>query len=361
MAAIHMATVLLVDDQTFNLQLLQVLLEANGYATVSTKRGAQALVLAAEQRPDIILLDIQMPGMDGFEVARQLKANPNTRNIPVIMVTALDDRYSRLKALEIGAEEFLTRPVDRSELLIRVRNLLRLKEYADFVVVHNQRLEAQVAVRTLQLAESHRETIYTLALAAEYKDENTGSHVTRVSYYCRAIAESIGMDSEFRDLIFYASPMHDIGKIGIPDHILLKPGSFLTDEWEIMKTHAALGAKILARGNSPYLLMGAEIALNHHERWDGGGYPNGKCGEEIPLCARLMSLVDQYDALRSKRPYKPAFDHGATRGIITRGDERTKPGHFDPDVLAAFEACAETFREIYAEHMDDGDHVMFQC
>ena len=346
----HTATVLLVDDEPSNLRLLQSLVKADGYESLCAKDGAQALMLAKQQQPDLILLDIMMPGMDGFEVARQLKADAGTRNIPIIMVTAMDDRSSRMKALQMGAEEFLTKPVDRAELSIRVKNLLRLKEYADFLADHNQQLEAQVTARTAQLLESYHETIYTMTLAAEYKDEDTGLHVARISHYCRAMAEHMGLDAEFCDCIFYASPMHDIGKIGIPDHILLKPGTFLPDEWEVMKTHAALGEKILARGKSPYLRMGASIALNHHERWDGGGYPHGLLGEEIPLAARLMNIGDQYDALRAKRPYKPAFEHAKAMQIITEGDGRTMPGHFDPAVLAAFKDCAETFRGIYAEH-----------
>jgi putative two-component system response regulator len=345
-------TVLLVDDEPSNLRLLQMLLKAEGYATLLAGNGAEALALTEKQMPDIILLDIMMPEMDGFEVARRLKSSPDTRNIPIIMVTALNDRGSRLKALEIGAEEFLTKPFDRAELSIRVKNLLRLKEYADFLAEHNHRLEDQVAARTAQLSESYREAIYIMTSAAEHKDEDTGLHVTRISYYCRVLAEYMGMDTEFVDHIFYASPMHDIGKIGIPDHILLKPGSFLPDEWTIMKTHSELGEKILSRGNSPYLRMGAEIALNHHERWDGGGYPVGKRGEEIPLSARMMNIADQYDALRSKRPYKPAFDHDKAMLIITKGDGRTLPEHFDSMVLSAFKECSETFLGIYAEHAE---------
>lgn len=344
------ATILLVDDEPFNLRLLQTLLKAEGYATLSAERGEEALILTAERQPDLVLLDIMMPEMNGYQVAQQLKANPHTRNIPIIMLTSLDDRASRLKALEMGADEFLSKPVDRAELSIRVKNLLRLKEYADLLADHNHRLEEEVAERTSQLAESYHETIFIMTSAAEHKDADTGLHVIRIGHYCRALAKHLGMDTEFQDCIFYASPMHDIGKIGIPDHILLKPGSFLPDEWQIMKTHSALGAKILESGNSPYLRMGAEIALDHHERWDGGGYPNGKRGEEIPVSARLMNIGDQYDALRAKRPYKVEFDHDKAMQIITEGDGRTMPDHFDPDVLAAFKACAETFRGIYAEH-----------
>ncbi|MDD1620380.1 MAG: response regulator [Methylococcaceae bacterium] len=349
-AKTHAATILLVDDEPSNLRLLQVLLKADGYETLTAACGAEALVLAEERQPNLILLDILMPEMDGFEVTRRLKANPRTRNIPIIMVTSLEDRASRLWALELGAEEFLSKPVDGAELSVRVSNLLRLNDYTDLLADHNHRLKEKVTERTAQLADSYRETIYIMTAAAEHKDEETGMHVIRISYYCRALAEYMGMDEAFCDRIFYASPMHDIGKIGIPDQILLKPGSFELDEWEIMKAHTKLGAEILKYGNSPYMRMGAEIALNHHERWDGGGYPNGKRGEEIPISARLMNICDQYDALRAKRPYKPPFDHDKTMLIITEGDGRTMPDHFDPAVLAAFTACAETFRGIYAEH-----------
>jgi putative two-component system response regulator len=346
----HKAKILLVDDEPLNLRLLVTLLKAEGYATISAESGAEALVLAAQRRPDLILLDIMMPEMDGFEVTRMLKADHRTSKIPIIVTTALDDHTSRLRALEMGAEEFLVKPVNRAELSVRVKNLLRLKEYADFLADHNQRLEAQVAARTAQLSESYRETIYTMTAAAEHKDEDTGLHVTRVSHYCRVLAENFGADASFCDCIFFASPMHDIGKIGIPDHILLKPEKHTPQEWEIMKAHTGLGAKILERGNSPYLRMGAEIALNHHERWDGSGYPQGKRGEETPLSARLTIFADQYDALRAKRPYRVALDHDAVMKIICQGDGRTMPGHFDPAVMNTFMRSSDTFRAIYAEH-----------
>jgi putative two-component system response regulator len=293
-----------------------------------------------------------MPGMSGHEVASRIKRDNRTRNIPVVMVTALDDRQSRLLALQSGAEEFLNKPVDRSELQVRVRNLLKLKEFNDLLSEHNELLERQVAERTRQLTEAYRDTIYTMVRAAEYKDEETGSHVQRISFYCLELAEQLGMEKDFCDKLFYASPMHDIGKIAIPDAVLLKPGAFTHDEWAIMKGHAALGAQILARGNSPYLTMGVEIALNHHERWDGGGYPNGKRGEAIPISARIMNITDQYDALRAKRPYKPALSHEEAMRIISVGDGRTMPDHFDPEVLAAFMRVAGRFRDIYETNID---------
>ena len=197
------------------------------------------------------------------------------------------------------------------------------------------------------LRDSFVESIDTLMRAAEYRDDETGAHVRRISYYTRVLAEKMGMDEDFCHEIFYASAMHDIGKIGTPDHILLKPGGFTPEEWEIMKTHTIIGGRILAGNSSPYLQMGEEIALAHHERWDGGGYPFGLKGEAIPVAARIMQLADVYDALRSERPYKKAFDHAKSLEIITQGDGRTEPSHFDPDVLAAFVSCAETMSEIF--------------
>jgi len=252
----------------------------------------------------------------------------------------------------MGAEEFLNKPVDRAELWIRVRNMLRLKEYQNFLAEHNRILEDQVAERTQALRDAYKDTIFTMVRAAEFKDEETGAHVQRISFYCRDMAEELGMDAHFCDELFHASPMHDIGKIAIPDAVLLKPGGFTPEEWAVMKGHAAFGAKILERGGSPYTKMGAEIALNHHERWDGTGYPNGSRGEAIPFPARLMNIADVYDALRSKRPYKPAFTHERAVEIITVGDGRTQPGHFDPQVLDAFGRCAERWREIYETNAD---------
>jgi putative two-component system response regulator len=212
---------------------------------------------------------------------------------------------------------------------------------------YNDVLEQRVQKRTAELQTSYLETIFTMTRAAEYKDEDTGAHVQRISYYSRELAGMLGMDEEFIDKIFFASPMHDVGKIGIHDHVLLKPSGFTPHEWEIMKGHTTMGAKILGNSRSPYLQIGAEIALNHHELWDGGGYPNGKRGEAIPLTARIMNICDIYDALRSKRPYKPAFDHLKTMDIITRGDGRTRPEHFDPVIFAAFQKNHQSFRDIF--------------
>ncbi|SEQ32122.1 response regulator [Giesbergeria anulus] len=344
------ATILVVDDEERNVKLLEVLLQAEGYATVSALNGREALAAAVSACPDLILLDIMMPDMDGFETVAQLKANPRTRQVPVIMVTSLDDRDTKQRALLAGAEEFLSKPIIRADLTVRVRNLLRLKQYSDLLTHHNQLLETQVKERTAQLEEAYRDTVLTLVRAAERKDEETGHHVRRISHYCVVLADAMALPEVGSDVIFHASPMHDIGKIGIPDHVLLKPGPLTPDEWATMQTHCALGARILSSGTSRYTRMGAEIALGHHERWDGSGYPAGLRGTDIPMAARLMQICDVYDALRSRRPYKPDMEHAQAVDIIVLGDGRTQPEHFDPAVLACFVAQAPLFAAIYEAH-----------
>ena len=347
------ARILVVDDELRNLKLVDAILTAEGYVIETASSGGQAFEAVEAAKPDLILLDVMMPDITGFDVAAELKRDPETRNIPIIMVTSLHDRASKLAALGKGAEEFLTKPVDRAELIVRTRNLLRLKEFADLQANYARVLEDRVTERSMRLTDSYRGTIAALARAASYRDEETGGHVQRISHYCVELAQALGMGSDFCECIYYASPMHDIGKIAIPDRILLKPGKLNAGEWEIMKTHAPLGAKMLEGVDSPYLRMGREIAMSHHERWDGRGYPAALFGEEIPLPARLMSIADVYDALRSRRPYKEPFDHDDAVRIITHGDGRTSPKHFDPRVLSAFIGNHERMRDIYEQLVDD--------
>ena len=338
--------ILIVDDLDVNIILLTRMLHGAGYVSVtSTMDPREVCALHLKNRYDLILLDLQMPGMDGFEVMEALKEIETDGYLPVLVITAQPDR--KLRALKAGAKDFIGKPFEVAEVLARVHNMLEVRLLQKELHHYNDMLEQRVLERTADLQESYLETIFTMTRAAEYKDEDTGAHVQRISYYSRELARILGLDEAFIDKIFFASPMHDIGKIGIPDQVLLKPGSFTPDEWGVMEGHTSMGAKILGNSKSPYLETGAEIALNHHECWDGKGYPNGKRGEDIPLTARIVKMCDVYDALRSKRPYKPAFDHLKTLGIITRGDGRTQPEYFDPAIFTVFEQNHQLFRDIF--------------
>ena len=340
------ASILIVDDREVNVLLLSRMLSTVGYLSIaSTVDPSGVCELHLKNRYDLILLDLQMPGMDGFQVMEELKEIEPDGYLPVLVITAQADH--KLRALRAGAKDFISRPFELAEVLARVHNMLEVRLLHKELHNYNDVLEQRVRERTADLQTSSLETIYTMMRAAEFKDGDAGDHVQRISYYCHALAGMLGLDEMFIDKIFFASPMHDIGKIGIPDQVLLKPAGFTPDEWEVMKGHTTMGAKILGSSKSPYLKMGAEIALNHHERWDGGGYPNGKRGETIPLAARIMNICDIYDALRSKRPYKPAFDHSKAMDIITRGDSRTQPEHFDPVILAAFKQNHQSFCDLF--------------
>ena len=338
--------ILIADDLQANVILLERILHGAGYTQVSsTLDPASVCALHRANRYDLIVLDLQMPGMSGFEVMDGLKEIEQEGYLPVLVITAQPSH--KLRALQAGAKDFVSKPFDLAEVRARVYNILEVRLLQKALQLHNDVLESRVRERTAELKESYLETIFTMTRAAEQHDEDTGAHVKRISHYCRAFAEALGLDRDFQDRIFFASPMHDVGKIGIPDFILRKPGSLTTGEWDVMKGHAGLGAHILRNSMSPYLQMGAEIALNHHERWDGGGYPSGKRGEAIPLLARITHICDIYDALRNKRSYKPAYDHQAAVEIITRGDGRSQPEHFDPVILDAFQRHHESFQDIF--------------
>jgi len=341
--------ILVVDDDEHHRRLLNIYLESEGYTVREAGSGSAAFALIEQQRPDLILLDVILPDINGFEITRLLKKNKDTAGIPIVMVTGLDDRTARLRGLEAGAEDFLTKPVDRSELVVRVRNLLTVKQYADFLRHHNRLLERQVNEKTLQVRQQCITTVMTLARVVEYRDVTTGDHVNRISHYTVALAELLGLGSEFRDQIFYASPMHDIGKLAIPDHILLKPGLLTKNEWAIMQTHTTVGREILLNQHSPYLEMGSDIAVSHHECWDGSGYPLGLKGEDIPLAARIMAISDVYDALRSKRPYKQPKSHAHALEVMRTGDHRVRPTQFDPQILDVFLTHHAQFEQIHTE------------
>lgn len=339
--------ILIVDDEEKNRKLIAVILEKSGYLPDMASGGAVALEMLARGKYDLVLLDLMMPGMDGYTACRAIKGNPATEMIPVVMVTALSDRESRIKGLEAGASDFLSKPLDSTELLIRCGNLLKVREYEEFIVGHNELLAREVETKTRELKESYRDTILRLTNVSEFKDEETTTHISRVGLYCAEIARMLGWSEDEVETIGLASPMHDIGKVGIPSEILLKRSRLTDVEFALMKTHTEIGAKILFGSSSKIIQMSERIALNHHERWEGGGYPRGLRGEEIPVEARIMNLADQYDALRSVRPYKGALDHDTVYKIITEGDGRTMPAHFDPRILTIFGNAHESFRTIY--------------
>jgi len=353
------ARILVVDDEDRNLRLMEALLAPLGHTVSTAVDGEEALDAVRAAPPDMILLDVMMPKLDGFEVARRLKGDERTQGIPIVMVTALQSVEDRVKALEAGADDFLSKPVDKVELTARVQTSLKVKAYNDHMRDYQRVLEAEVAQRTEELRAAFErikgaslETIHRLSRAAEYKDEDTGAHIERIGIYAAAVARELGWDEDAIERIQYAAPMHDVGKIGIPDAVLLKPGKLTAEEWETMKSHTTLGGKILENSTASCLQMAERIALSHHERWDGGGYPQRLSGEDIPIEGRITNLVDQYDALRSVRPYKPAFDHDKTFAIITEGDGRTAPEHFDPQLLSLFKDIHKRFDWIFREHQD---------
>ena len=346
--------VLIVDDERLNVSIVADCLVSSGYEVLTAFNGEEGFRSAHDSSPDVILLDVVMPGMDGFAICKKLKESAATRHIPVVMLTALTDRDSRHKGLEAGAIDFLNKPVDMIELTIRLRNVIELKEYHDHLRVYNEKLEKVVEQRTQELRNSFTDTIYRLTLMAEHKDTGTASHIKRTSHYTSLLASLLGLSAKENDIIYHASPMHDIGKIGIPDEILQNPGELTCEQFETMKQHTTIGGSVLCGSNSEYLKSAKRFALYHHENWDGTGYPYGLKGEEIPLEGRIMLIIDRYDALRSARPYKLPIDHKTTVRMLLEADGRSSPSHFDPMVLDAFKGHHRQFAEIFEEHKDTG-------
>jgi putative two-component system response regulator len=317
-------TILVVDDVKENLDVLDGLLRGE-YNVKYATNGQMAVNIAKRFLPDMVLLDIMMPGMDGFEVTEILKEDPLTKDIPIIFITVKDEDFDEARGFELGAADYITKPISPIVLKGRVRAHLALYN-------QQRQLAKSVNEKTKELLEARLEIIRKLGIAAEYKDNETGNHVVRMSKFCYNIAEAYGFDEQKRDLFLHTSPMHDIGKIGIPDRILQKPGRLNPEEWEIMKQHCEIGAKIIGTPESDLMLTSRIVALQHHEKWDGTGYPNGLRGEEIHIYARIVSIADVFDALVSERPYKQAWEVDEAVEYI-----RNEAGRqFDPEVVDAF-------------------------
>ena len=341
--------ILVVDDQPQNIELLEAYLVPQGYEIVKAANGEEALGKLSSNPIDLILLDVMMPGMDGFEVTRRVRQDDKNRMLPIILVTALREKEDRVKGIEAGCDDFLSKPFDKMELLARVQSLLKVKAYNDLMSNYRKELESEVTSRTEELKRAFErikaaslDTIYRLSMASEYKDEDTGAHIKRMSRYCAAIARCMGLDESTIETILYAAPMHDLGKIGIPDLILVKPAKLDPLEWEIMKLHTVIGAKILKGSDAEFIRLGETIAWSHHEKWDGSGYPNNLKGVEIPIAGRIAAIADVFDALTSKRPYKEPFPVEKSLTIIMEG----RGSHFDPDVVDAFFAIQDKILNI---------------
>ncbi len=371
--------VMIVDDESMNIKIVRRFLELEGYSrfVVSTD-SREAINLLAEEQPDVLLLDLMMPHVSGLEILAQIRKQAGHEFVPVIILTAVSDNETKLEALELGATDFLNKPVDASELIPRVRNILTVKCFQDQLQRqkadlerYSHDLEDAVRVRTAELEASREDVIYCLARAAEYRDDDTGHHVLRVGRYAGLIAEALGLDKRVVHSLRLAAQLHDIGKIGIPDTVLLKPGKLTEEEFAVMQRHAGLGKRILRRlpveeesqlrehaqmghvileaGSSPVLEMARDIALTHHEWWDGTGYPLGLQGEDIPRVGRITAVADVFDALSTKRCYKPAFPLEKCLQIM-EAERRT---HFDPQALDAFRSVESEVVKIQLEYADE--------
>ena len=358
------ARLLVIDDEPINTLIIEKALRHAGYRQVVTHIDSKsALATIAAQRPDVVLCDVNMP-VSGMEILRQVIADPVLVHIPMIMMTASEDESLRAKALEMGATELLSKPLRGTELLPRVRNALVVRSHVAHLQSYSHELERQVRRRTAELLRSRQELIHCLARLAEYRDNETGRHVIRVGRYSGLLARQLKLDEETCELVEHAAPLHDIGKIGIPDAILLKQGKLTTEEFEIMQRHVSLGKgafepmsshemrslrahtilgeMMVNTTSSPLLTMAAQIALTHHERWDGSGYPIGLAGEDIPISGRIVAVADVFDALSNKRPYKPAFPIDKCFAIL----EEESGTHFDPNVVQAFRAVREEILQV---------------
>jgi putative two-component system response regulator len=359
-------TILVVDDTPDNLSLMSGLLK-DLYKVKIANNGERALKVALTGTPpDLILLDIMMPVMDGYETCRHLKSYSETRDIPVIFLTAKAEVEDEMQGFELGAVDYITKPISPPVVLARVQTHLQLKRVRDYLKNQNEFLEAEVQRRTKEVVAVQKVTILAMASLAETRDNDTGNHIRRTQFYVKVLAEKLRSHPRFNyfldddktiDLLFKSAPLHDIGKVGIPDHILLKPGRFTPEEFEIMKTHCMLGRDAIVAAEQrlgidlPFLFFAKEIAYSHQEKWDGTGYPEGLSGDDIPISGRLMAVADVYDALICRRVYKEGMPHDKAVEIIVQ----SKGTHFDPDVVDAFLDTLGEFVEV-AKRYEDTEH-----
>lgn len=361
--------VLAIDDSPENLVLMSTLLK-DRYKVKVANSGARGLELARSAAPDIILLDIMMPVMDGYAVCEQLKRDPATAHIPVIFLTARAESDDEMHGLELGAVDYITKPISPPIFLMRIQNHLALKRAADFLRDKADYLEKEVQNRTREIAALQEVTVQVVTSLAETRDQETGKHIRRTQLYVKALAEKLQNHPRFAaslgateiDAIYKSAPLHDIGKVGIPDRILLKPGKLTEEEFEIMKTHTTLGYEAIVHTeqelgvNVGFLRYAKEIALSHQEKWDGSGYPQGLSGDAIPVSARLMAIADVYDALISRRVYKEPYPHDRAIAILKEG----RGSHFDPDVLDAFLAVETEVLGIALKYADSEEDIAYK-
>ena len=349
--------IVIVDDTPLNLLLMVKLVDRlAGVESHGFESPQEALTWCAHSEPDLIIVDYMMPDIDGLAFIRRVRASHKHEDVPILMVTANNERGVRYEALECGANDFLTKPIDAHEFEPRVRNMLKLR---DAHLATRQRAETlSVAVRkaTAAILDRERETITRLARAAEFRDPETGAHIQRMSHYSAMIARRMGLGTELADALLLAAPMHDVGKLGIPDTILLKPGRLTVEEFEVMKRHPLIGHDILKDSSSEVLRLGARIALSHHEKFDGTGYPHGIVGEKIPLEGRIVAVADVFDALTSSRPYKPAWPFARAIALLREG----RGSHFDARCIDAFLSSWDEVLDIHTRFVDEAEHASVQ-